>query len=640
MHSTLPKTPDKATDLNRIFRFLYWSIALSVCLLSTWSAGHWTRNLEVQRITKKANKVLNVYVGDLQSELDKFEALPQILAASPLFIDLLHNPKNGLFLDKTNSELERINTLAETSAIYILDTNGRVIASSNWHKPVSFIGEDLAFRPYFKQAMEGRAGRYFALGTTSHVRGYYFAAPIYSENSLIGVLTVKVRLQRLEDIWARGSEKIIVTDPQGVIFITSYAPWKFRALYPLSKAVTEILRKSRRYGDIEPDALTGTAIIMGQRGNAQLGLKEDAVPPASRNSTNRYPYLIQSRNMPDAGWTVHILSDLSHVDNYVRNMMLFTAVFCIALLLTCMLLYNRRKARLERKKLEKHSRLLLQETNAQLEHKVQHRTLELTRANVRLHEEIEEHKQTETELRATQEELIQAGKLAVIGQMAASITHEINQPLSAIQLYAENACIFLEQQKVGEVRKNLTDIAQVIGKMAEITNHLKSFARKSPGKTAPVLLSGPVVSALTLLDMRVQKHDVLLRRNILTEDFFVLADPIRLEQVLVNVIGNAIDAVSGKQRREICIKVQGEKEIVRLMIHDSGPGIAAEHIDQVFDPFFTTKREGKGLGLGLSLSLTIIRDFNGTLTIKNHPQGGTIVIIELKRMQPMDRNLS
>ncbi len=115
-------------------------------------------------------KVLNVYVGDLQSELDKFEALPQILAANSFFIDLLHNPKNGLLLDKTNSELERINTLAETSAIYILDKNGRVIASSNWHKPVSFIGEDLAFRPYFKQAVEGRAGRYFALGTTSHVR--------------------------------------------------------------------------------------------------------------------------------------------------------------------------------------------------------------------------------------------------------------------------------------------------------------------------------------------------------------------------------------------------------------------------------------------------------------------------------------
>lgn len=638
MHGRTPKkTSNKETELNSLFRFLYWSIALSVCLLSIWSAGHWTRNLELQRITKKANNALNVYVGDLQSELDKFEALPQILATNPLFIDLLQNPTNGLLLDKTNSELERINNLAETSAIYILDKTGGVITSSNWHEPVSFIGEDLAFRPYFKQAVEGRAGRYFALGTTSHVRGYYFAAPVYRADSLIGVLTVKVQLQRLEDIWARGSEKVIVTDPQGVIFITSYAPWKFRALYPLSRAVTEKLRKSRRYGDIEPDALTGTAIILGHRDNAQLELKEDAVPSANRNSTSRYPYLIQSRNMPDAGWTVHILSALSHVDRYVRNMMLFTAVFLVALLLTCMLFYNRRKARQERILLENHSHTLLQQANEQLEQKVQHRTLELTRANARLHEEIEEHKQTETELRATQNELIQAGKLAAIGQMAASITHEINQPLSAIRLYAENACIFLDQQQPDEARQNLTDIAQVIGKMAEITNHLKSFARKSPGVTSPVLLSGPITSALTLLDMRVQKHEVLIRQNLAREDFFVLADPIRLEQVLVNVIGNALDAVSSEQQREICIEAQGEKEIVRLMILDSGPGIAAEHIDQIFDPFFTTKKEGKGLGLGLSLSLTIIRDFNGTITVEKHPQGGTIVIIELKRIQPMDR---
>ncbi len=588
----------------------------------------------MQRITKKANNALNVYVGDLQSELDKFEALPQILATNLLFIDLLQQPKNALLLGRVNRELERINNLAETSAIYIINDAGVVIASSNWQGPISFVGEDLTFRPYFKQAREGELGRYFALGTTSHVRGYYFAAPISSRKSLLGVLTIKVQLQRLEDIWARGSEKIIVTDPQGVIFITSYAPWKFRALYPLSKAVTENLRKSRRYGDIEPDALTGTAISFNHDDNARLELKEDAVPTDKRGKNGRYPYLIQSRNMPDAGWTVHILSDISHVDDYIRNMMLLVAVFFVALFLTCMLLYNRRKARLERILLEKHSRRLLQEANEQLEQKVQHRTLELTRANARLHEEIEEHKQTETELRTTQDELIQAGKLAAIGQMAASITHEINQPLSAIRMYAENACIFLDQQQPEEARENLTDIAAVIGKMAEITNHLKSFARKSPGDTAPVLLSGPITSALTLLSMRAQKHAVHIRHELPTEDVFVLADPIRMEQVLVNVIGNSLDAVSGEQRREICIEIQVKRQIVRLMIHDSGPGIAAEHINRLFDPFFTTKEEGKGLGLGLSLSLTIIRDFGGTIKAENHPQGGTVVTMELKRIEP------
>jgi two-component system C4-dicarboxylate transport sensor histidine kinase DctB len=635
----LQKTAGIKTELNSLFRFLYWGIALCACFLSIWSAGHWTRNLEMQRITKKANNALNVYVGDLQSELDKFEALPQILTANPLFIELLQNSEDNRLLDITNSELERINNLAETSAIYILDKNGKVITSSNWNRPVSFIGEDLAFRPYFKQAVKGGVGRYFALGTTSHVRGYYFAAPIYCVNSLVGVLIVKVQLQRFEDIWARGSEKIIVTDPQGVIFITSYASWKFRALYPLSKAVTKKLRKSRRYGDIEPNALTGTSIIMRHREKAQLELKENAVPPSSINGKHRYPYLIQSRNMPDAGWTVHILSDISYINDYVQSIMLLVTVCFITLLMACMLLYNRRKTRLERATLEKRAHQLLQKANVQLEHKVQNRTLELTKTNTRLHKEIEEHKQTETELLTTRDELIQAGKLAAIGQMAASITHEINQPLSAIQLYAENARIFLDQQQPDKARQNLTDIAHVIGKMAEITTHLKSFARKSPGNTTSVPLSGPITSALILLDMRVQKHDVIIRQNFATKNFFVLADPIRLEQVLVNVIGNAIDAVSSEQCREIRVEAQGDQEIVRLMICDSGSGIAVEHIDQIFDPFFTTKEEGKGLGLGLSLSLTIIRDFDGTIKVENHPQRGTTVTIELKRTKPLDGEL-
>lgn len=337
--------------------------------------------------------------------------------------------------------------------------------------------------------------------------------------------------------------------------------------------------------------------------------------------------------MPDAGWTVHILSDLSHIDNYVRNTMLLMAVFLVALLLLGMLLFNRRKARHERILLEHHSRTLLQQANEQLEQKVRKRTRELTRINTRLHEEIDEHKQTERELRTTQNELIQAGKLAAIGQMAASITHEINQPLSAIRMYADNACMFLDQQQPEEARQNLTDIANVIGKMAEITKHLKSFARKTPGKVTPVLLTEPITSALTLLELRFKKHGVQLRANLPTPNIYVLAESIRLEQVLVNVIGNALDAVYNQTCRKIALDIEVEGLFVTIILHDSGPGIAEKHLDQLFDPFFTTKKEGRGLGLGLSLSRAIIHDFGGTIRAENHPQGGTVVTITLPRTQ-------
>ncbi len=618
----------------RFFVPIYVLLLILVCLFAVRLTGNWTRRLELHRIRGKAAKALKVYTGDLQSELDKFEALPQILTTNPNFTGLLQHPTDARLLSKVNHELEHINRLAETSAIYIISTGGRVIASSNWRGAVSFIGEDLTFRPYFQEAMQGRPGRYFALGTTSHVRGYYFSAPIGTQKKTIGVLTVKVQLQRLEDIWARGSEKVIVTDPQGIIFITSYAPWKFRALHPLSNDVMQKLRRSRRYGDIEADALTGTAIGSAGNNNALIELNIDSVNGDQRNSKGRHPYLIQSKSMPDAGWTVHILSDLSHVDSYVRNMMLLMAVFLIALVLLAMLFYNRKKARRQQHLLQEHSRVLLQQANEQLEHKVRQRTKELTRINTRLYEEIEEHKQTEQELRATQNELIQAGKLAAIGQMAASITHEINQPLSAIRMYADNACLFLDQHRPEEARQNLSDIAQVISKMAEITRHLKSFSRKTPGRTTPILLTEPITSALTLLDLRRKKHGVKIRTNLPSANVFVLAESIRLEQVLVNIIGNGLDAVNTQKRREIDLDVTAGPQWVTLTLHDSGPGIAEEHLEQLFDPFFTTKEKGRGLGLGLSLSRAIIHDFGGTIKAENHPQGGTIVTITLQRAKP------
>jgi len=615
-------------------RIFYSAVAVSICLLSLFLAGQWTRSLELQRIQNKAHDSLNVYVGDLQSELDKFEALPQILATNPLFVDLLSHPKEKLFLDSVNHELEQINSLAETSDIYLLDAKGLTIASSNWRGPISFIGEDLSFRPYFKQAAEGHPGRYFALGTTSKVRGYYFSAPVYSSTTIVGVLTVKVQLQRLEAIWAQGSEKIIVTDPDGVIFITSHAPWKFRSLLPLSQKASDTLRKNRRYGDIPLDELTGTSIGYDNGGRMRLDLKKDAVSPEDKKRSSRYPHLLQSQNMPGAGWTVHILSDISHIDKYVRNMVLLVAFLFVAILLTAMLLYNRRKIHLERALHETNSRTMLQQANEQLEHRVQKRTEELSKVVKKLHAEVKEHKQTEIELRDTQEGLVQAGKLAAIGEMSASIAHEINQPLAAIQMYAENACVFLDKKQHDEAKTNLHEIVELIGKMAEITSHLKSFSRKTPGDIVPVLLSSALENSMILLDIQVKKYDALIEYDLPEEDVYVLADPVRLEQVMVNVIGNGLDAISEEKLREISIKVKVRKKTVRFMVHDSGPGIAKEHIDHLFDSFFTTKEDGKGLGLGLSLSLAIIRDFDGFIRAENYSKGGTMVTIGLKRTDP------
>ncbi len=609
-------------------------VVVFACIL--WQTAHWTRIFELRRIRAAARDSLSVYVGDLQSELDKFEALPLILAQNPLFVEILSHPDRQGLATRVNIELERINRLAETSAVYILNHRGLTIASSNWHGPISFIGEDLSFRPYFQQAMEGRPGRYFALGTTSKVRGYYFSAPIRFAKRIVGVITVKVQLHRLENIWSQGSEKVVVTDHYGVIFITSYAPWKFCSLWPLEPEIAEALRRSRRYGDIQPRPLTST-VHHRNTGNAEVvNLEGSMLPDSSRaqqQDHSRHPFLLQSHDMPDAGWTVHILSDISHVKTQVRNMVLLAGSLIVTFLLGGLLLYHRRRARLEREALERRSRKALEEANRMLEQRVLERTAELTEINQRLRQEIRERQHTESELRAAQQGLVQAGKLAAIGQMAAGITHEINQPLAAIRMFADNALVFLDRAAVSDVRANLRDIVELVGKIAEITDHLKSFARKSPGKCTAVPIGPTIENALVLLDSQIRKVDARIDCRLPPADIMVLGDPVRLEQVLVNVIRNSLDAVASRARREVRIRVRPEPEQVTVVVHDSGPGIAEKHMQRLFDAFFTRRKDGKGLGLGLSLSLAIVKDFGGTIIPSNDSGGGAVMSIILRRIQ-------
>ncbi len=604
------------------------------CIL--WQTAHWTRIFELRRIRAAARDALSVYVGDLQSELDKFEALPLILAQNPLFVALLSHPDQRRMATRVNIELERINRLAETSAIYILDRGGLTIASSNWRGPISFVGEDLSFRPYFQQAMQGRPGRYFALGTTSKVRGYYFSAPIRSGERIVGVITVKVQLHRLENIWSQGSEKVVVTDHYGVIFITSYAPWKFCSLWPLDPEIAEALRRSRRYGDIQPRPITST-VHHGNAGDAEvINLEGSMLPNSDRvrqAHSSRHPFLLQSHDMPDAGWTVHILSDISHVKTQVRNMVLLAGSLIVTLLLGGLLLHHRRRARQERDVLERRSRKALEEANRMLEQRVSERTAELTDINQRLRQEIRERQHTESELRAAQQGLVQAGKLAAIGQMAAGISHEINQPLAAIRMFADNALVFLDRAAVHDVRANLQDIVELVGKIAEITDHLKSFARKSPGRPTAVPVGQVIENAVVLLDNQIRKIAARIDYRLPPTDTMVLGDPIRLEQVLVNVIRNSLDAVASRSRREVRIRVRVGPEQVTVVVHDSGPGIAEKHMHRLFDAFFTRRKDGKGLGLGLSLSLAIVKDFGGTIIPSNDTGGGAVMSIVLRRVQ-------
>jgi two-component system phosphoglycerate transport system sensor histidine kinase PgtB len=261
-----------------------------------------------------------------------------------------------------------------------------------------------------------------------------------------------------------------------------------------------------------------------------------------------------------------------------------------------------------------------------LQKRVKQKTEHLSRINLRLRQEVKERKRI-------QNDLVQAGKLAALGQLSAGITHELNQPLSAIGHYSHNARRFLERGQTETARNNLEKISELTERMAKIINHLKSFARKPTNRLVPVNLARSVERTLSLLAPRIEKSRVAVHFDSSAADRTVMAEDVRLEQVLLNIIGNAIDAVGNvpEAERRISITTDADQATATLAVSDSGPGIPAELLNTVFDPFYTTKEVGKGLGLGLSISYNIVKDFGGQLTARTGPDGGSAFVVTLRK---------
>lgn len=286
----------------------------------------------------------------------------------------------------------------------------------------------------------------------------------------------------------------------------------------------------------------------------------------------------------------------------------------------------------------------LQSAYDQMENRVIERTQDLTEANDRLKKEIAQHRNTTRTLQQTQDELIQAAKLAVLGQMSASINHELNQPIAAIRAYAENGVTFLERENAHMAQLNLEQIVELTDRMASISAQLKLFARKTEGELSLISPRATIDYALRLFRPQLDKGQIAFHLHQPEQDLYVKADAVRLEQVLVNLISNALHAVESQPIREVSVtlsphtveQASGVADQLWIEVADSGPGISENHISQIFNPFFSTRDEGKGLGLGLSISYRIITDFGGTIKAFNRPEGGAIlrVILPLAKAEP------
>ncbi len=271
--------------------------------------------------------------------------------------------------------------------------------------------------------------------------------------------------------------------------------------------------------------------------------------------------------------------------------------------------------------------------NAQqiLERKVAERTTDLTRSNAQLENEINERRRTEQELLETQAELVQAAKLAALGQVAAGVGHELNQPLAAIRSYAHNGRVLITTGRYEEANAILKKISELTGRMADISNHLKRFARRPNAVLSEVELAVVVDRALSLFTLRLREEDIKVVIQV-EPGLRVRAEEVRLEQVFVNLFSNALDAMRGMVECRLtvsaCLLPNGK---VDVRVADTGPGIPQDQLPLIFDPFFTSKQVGAGLGLGLSISYNIVKDFQSLLCVHSTGPEGTVFQVILNR---------
>ncbi|WP_050475827.1 sensor histidine kinase [Herbaspirillum rhizosphaerae] len=562
---------------------------------------------------------LQIVALDLQSILDKFETMPFALGALADVDQVLHRPDDAQAIARLNQTLQSIQRQSRVLAIYMMDSKGKTLAASNWNEDTSFIGRDFGFRPYFIEALAGRAGRFYGIGNVSSEPGYFMAQPIYpagaprGQGAPIGVMAVKVDLSEFEHTWRSSDDPITLVDSSGVVFLSNRPQWKYHSLRPLDSRRQQELAGTHQYAD---QPITSVASL---RKDWRRGFGEHIMQPIARQ-----------------GWQLMLFPSQARIARTALLWATWVALVMAIAAISLWALYQRRRRLQER--LE--SRDALRRAAQELDATIALRTQELRVANQALEGRYATLKHTESMLRSTQGELVQAGKLAMLGQMAAGMTHELNQPLAAIRAFADNAVQFIRRNQLPQVAENLEHISSASAHMGKIIAQLKGFARKSSDAIAIVDLPQTVEAAVLLLRNEFQQQAVAIEIDV-RHPVQVMGDAVRTEQVLINLLRNAIDAVDGVElvadkRVTVILDREGKEVVIR--IRDTGPGIPDDVAPHLFEPFFTTKSTGKGLGLGLAISSSIVQAMNGQLSAHNLPEGGAEFIVRLPEIPETSEN--
>ncbi|GGJ94620.1 ATP-binding protein [Pseudomonas matsuisoli] len=576
----MPSTP------RRPFVWACVSLVSIGLLLSLGIADRYAQQQLLEERRDEARAQLQLYAQNIHILVERYRAVPALLALDSDIHEALRQPEDHARLHRLNLRLHTLNKTGGSAVLYLLDANGITRAASNWDEPSSFVGHDYNFRPYFQAARTHGSGRYFAVGVTTGVPGYFLSHVVKDEDgAILGVLVLKLELEELQREWLHQDGVLLVTDNHGIVILSNRPGWRFGYVGALSQADQQRIADARKYARETLKPLPNR--VVRQLGDNATLSEVDASGGAAQ-------YVWQRHRLPEEGWELHLLLEPRGANALRTTYRLATAAMWLTLAFLLLYLYQRRK-----------NQRLQARNRAELEELVEART---------------------AELRTAQEELVQAAKMAALGQMSAALAHEINQPLTAMHVQLGSLRLLLDGGRYEQARSSVQQIDGLLVRMSSLTTHLKTFARKSPGGLRERLTLNHVIDqALALLEPRIRRDEVEIVMG-LEPSACVLGDSIRLEQVLLNLLHNALDAMRSVSPRRLQLRATQVDDFWQLQIEDSGPGIAPEHLPHVFDPFFTTKPVGEGLGLGLAVSYAIVREFGGALEAGNGVQGACFTL--------------
>ena len=534
----------------------------------------------------------------LESELQTYRLLPVMLGE---YTDVRAALASGRVDPALNAKLALLAARTGAPVIYALDTRGMTIAASNADRPDSFLGHDYRYRDYFTKAMASGATEFFALGSVSGRPGLYLSRRIDRAGQPLGVVVVKVEFNRIAQAWIQDHLATFVVDADGVILISSDQRLEFHTTRALSPTRRRTLAQTRQFGTLP--LLRAPLTLSGDRSRLADGT----------------PAVTVSLRVPIAGWhLVHMEpldAALRSAAIRTRSATTLAAMSAIAALLAAWWLYERRKRNAG--------------ARAELEAEVARRTAELSATADRLQIEVEQREASDQRFRQAREELAHANRVGSIGTITASVAHEINQPVAAIRTFADNAAAFLARDEPARAATNLQAIVDLTSRIGTITAGLRRYARRGAGSIGPVALDEAIDGVRLLIGDRFRAKGVTLDLpNGPEARLTVIAGRVRLEQVLVNLLQNALDAVADRSDARVSVTAGRKGRDVVLTVADNGPGIDSAIADHLFTPFATSKTDGLGLGLGIARD--IMTEFGGTLDLVPASQGAVFRMILVK----------